>query len=111
MIATLFTAPIAPQPKPRERSKRHRSSRTSEGDEALSRKKERTDLEVARRTSIIDEETRQMRSREFAGGASSSSLEVVERITTEGAENVVGTTEDAETTEVVGYEKLNPLAC
>lgn len=71
MLAPLFTTSIAPPPQPRERSKRDLSI-TSEGDEARVRKKEGTDLEAARNTSLNDEETRKMRARELAARASSS---------------------------------------
>ena len=58
MLVALFTSPTAPPPKPRESDKRHYSSRTTEGDEARARNRERTDLEAARRASLVDEETR-----------------------------------------------------
>ena len=40
-------------------------------------KKEQSDLEAARRASLLDEEARQMRSRELVVGASSSRVEFV----------------------------------
>lgn len=75
MIASLFTAPTAPLPKPRERVKMHHSSRTSKGEDVRARKKERTDLEAARRASLLDEEARHIRARELAFGESSSRVE------------------------------------
>jgi len=40
VLAALFTAPPTPPLEPRESAKRHRSSRTSEGEDACTRKKE-----------------------------------------------------------------------
>ena len=94
-----FNSLTAP-PEPRECAKSHRSSFTTDGEDALAKKKERTDLEVARRASMIDKETRQMRARELAPGTSSSKHEAIERSTTEGAEIDVGTTEGVPTTEL-----------
>ena len=53
----LFTTPTAPPPEACELTNRHRSSRTTKGEDACARKKERTDLDAARRASVIDEET------------------------------------------------------
>ena len=93
VLAALFTDPISPLLEPRECAKRPHSSCTSEGDEARPWKKERIDLEAARRASLIDEETRHMRACELVMGASSSRHEVVETTATEGAETAMGTTE------------------
>lgn len=41
-----FTSPTKPQPEPRGCAKRHRSSRTTEGEDAHARKKERTALRL-----------------------------------------------------------------
>ena len=57
ILAALFTAP----PEPRERAKRNPSSRTTDGEDDRARNKERADLEAARRASLIDKETRQIR--------------------------------------------------
>lgn len=103
-------SPTSP-PEPRECAKRHRSSRTADGEDGRARKKERTDLVTARKASLIDEETYQMRARELVTGASSSILETVERETTKGAEIDVATTEGVPTTEIVGFGKLNPRSC
>lgn len=61
VFVALLTTPTTPLPEPPERAKRHHSSRTTEGEDARARKKEQTNLEAARRASVIDEETRQMR--------------------------------------------------
>lgn len=91
ILAALFTTSSAP-PEPRECTKRHRSCFITDGEDAFAMKKERMDLEAARRTSLIHEETRQMRDGELGAAASSSRLEDVERITTEGAEIAGGST-------------------
>ena len=100
VLFTLFTAPTAP-PEPREHSKRHHSIRTTNGEDARKWKKEMKDLEAARRASMIDGLTCQMRDRELAARASGSRLDVIERSTTEG----VITTKDA------SFEKLDTPAC
>ena len=74
VLDALFTTLNALPPETREHAKRHCSSRTTKGEDAHSRKKERTDLEAARRALLINEETRQMTARELAAGASSSRL-------------------------------------
>lgn len=48
LLAALFTGPTTSS-KPRECDKRHRSNYTTDGEDALLRKKERTDLEAASR--------------------------------------------------------------
>ena len=106
----LFTSPTAPSPKPREHCKRQCSSLTTEGDEARDRKKERTDLEAARKASLIDEESRQIRPHELDASESSSRMDVFERITTEGADTAVGTI-DGVHIEGAGSGKPDPPAC
>ena len=66
MAALFVTSGIPPHP-PRENAKRHRGR---EEDEARARKKERCEIEAARRASLADEEVRQMRAIELAAGAS-----------------------------------------
>ena len=66
-------------------AKRHRSSRSTEGEDARVRNKERTYLEDASRASLIDEETLLMRAREIVVRASSSRPETSERSTTDGS--------------------------
>ena len=56
MLVELSTAPIALPPEPRKCDKKYHPSRKSKGDEARARKKERTDLEMVRRASLIDEQ-------------------------------------------------------
>ncbi|XP_027768212.1 uncharacterized protein LOC114074437 [Solanum pennellii] len=91
-----------------EHAKRHWSR---ESEETRSWKKDRTDMEVTRRASLLDEESRQIRARELPAGASSSRFEDVERSTIEGAYISVGTTDGGPTIEGAGSEKPDPLAC
>lgn len=55
MHLSLFTTTTAPPLAPYERDKRHHSFCTSEGVDARARKKEQTELEAARRVSLLDE--------------------------------------------------------
>ena len=111
ILGALFTAPTEPPPDPCGRSKRHQSRRTSEREDAHARKKEQTDLEAARRASLIDEETRHMRAQEIFAGESSSIPETSERSTTDGAEIALGTTEGGPTTNVAGFENPDSPTC
>ena len=74
-------------------------------------KKERCEMEAARRASLAEEEARQMRAEELAAGASSSrTVEIVGSI----ADSVVDaedTTEGVQITEVVGSGEPNPPTC
>lgn len=93
-------------------TKRHSSSRTTEArDNAHVRKRERTDLEAARRASSVGEEAHKIRSRGMAAGASSSILVTGERTTTDGAEIDVGTAKGDPSIDVAGSGKLNPPTC
>ena len=65
----------------------------------MSEKKEHTDLDAARRASLIDEEARRMRAHELAVEASSCRVEDVARSTTERAYITVGTTDARSITE------------
>ena len=70
MAALFVTYEILPPP-PREHAKRRRGQ---EEDEARARKKERCEMESTRRSSLADEEARQMRVVESAGGASAPEM-------------------------------------
>ncbi|TMW97400.1 hypothetical protein EJD97_005597 [Solanum chilense] len=111
VFVELFTAPPKPQSDQRSHSKRHHSSRTTERYDARASKKEWTDLETARRASLVDEKTCQIRAQEVPAGTSSSRLETGERRTTDGADIVVDTTEDVPSTDVAGFEKPDPPTC
>ena len=69
VLAALFTTIEILAPPPREHAKRH-SDRAE--DEARARKKERREIEAARRASLAEEEANRMRASELAAGASSS---------------------------------------
>ena len=68
-------------------------------------------MEAARRTSLLDEDTRQMKAPELAARASSSRFEDIEGSTTEDEDIVLGTTDGDPTTEGAGSEKSDPPAC
>ena len=69
VLASLFATSKIPPPPPREHAKRRRGRAE---DEARALKKERQEMEAAKRASLADEEARQMRAVELAVGASSS---------------------------------------
>lgn len=69
VLDALFTSTIASLPLPHEHSKKYLSR---DSEEACARNKERTDMEAARRASLIDEEARQMRAHDLASTMSSS---------------------------------------
>lgn len=72
MKALLMTSALS-QTEPHGHAKRYHSIRTTEaGYDSHARKKERTDLKDAMRASVVDEEARQIRSREMVAEESSS---------------------------------------
>lgn len=111
VFVELFTTPTEQFPDPYSHSKRHHSSCTYEREDACAMKKERTDLMSARKASLFDEETHQIRAREIAARASSPRQEDGKRITTNGAEIVVGTTKCGPTTNFEGFKKPDPHTC
>lgn len=108
MLAALFSTSTTQPPPPRECDKRHRSR---ENKESRSRKKERYELEAARRSSFVDEDARQMRARELAVAESISRPDDVERRDTEGADIAVDITDGIPTNDGVGSGKPNAPAC
>lgn len=85
MLDTLFKSFVEPLVESWGHTKIHRSSRTNEaGDEAYQNKREWMELELARRESLVDEETRQIRARDMAAGASSYISMINKRITSDG---------------------------
>ena len=68
-MAALFATFEIPPPPPREHDKRHK---VRDGDESRARKKERREIEAARRASFVDEEARRIRAVDSTLGASSS---------------------------------------
>lgn len=99
MVSALFRSTIAPPPLPRELNMRHQPRYS---DDFRSRKKERNEMDAARRASFVFEVAQQMRARELVAGASSSRLDDVERITTKGSDIVVDTNEGVSTTYLAG---------
>ena len=71
-----------PPPPPREHAKR---SRGRHEDEVRAKKRERRELEIARRASIADKEARQLKVIALAAGVSSSRVVEVEKNTIDGA--------------------------
>ena len=68
VLAALFATTKIPPPSPRENAKRCRGQVE---DEARARKKERREMEAARRASLAEEEVYQMGAGELTAGASS----------------------------------------
>ena len=107
-LAALFaTLEISPPP-PRENSKRCRGRAE---DEARARKKERREMEAARRASLDEEEAHQMRALELAAGAASSRTVEIEGGTTVSVVVVEDTTEGVHIEEDVGFGEPDPPAC
>ena len=104
MKALFSTFEIQPPP-PREHAKRRKGRQE---DETIARKKECREMEAARRSSLVDEEARQMRVVESASGASSS-IDVA--IASDSVVANKDTTEGVHTTEVVGSGEPDPPAC
>ena len=96
VMAALFATSDVPPPHPRERAKKHR---TRDEDEYRAHKKERHELEAARRASLLDEEARQLRIIEVATGVFSSRVAEAERSTTDGAVIAEDTTDGVHTSE------------
>ena len=118
VLAALFATSEIPPPSPRESAKRCRGR--SE-DEARARKKERREMEAARRASLAEAEAHQIRASQIAAGASSSRTVETEGGTTDGAvvaEDITegfhideDTTEGVQIAEDVGSGKPDPPAC
>ena len=61
MLDALFKSFVEPPAKPHGCTKRHRSSLTTEvDDEARAKKRERTELDLSRRASLVDEKACQI---------------------------------------------------
>ena len=74
-------------------------------------RRERREMEAARRASLAEEEARQMRAEELAVGASSSrTVEIVEG-TADSVVDAEDTTEGVQITEVVGSGEPDPPVC
>ena len=118
VLAALFATSEIRPPSPRESAKRRRGR--SE-DEARARKKERREMEAARRASLAEVEAHQIRASQIAAGASSSRTvetaggttdgAVVAEDITEGVQITEDTTEGVQIAEDVGFGKPDPPAC
>ena len=75
------------------------------------RKKERREIEAARRASLAEEEAHQMRASELAAEASSSRTVEIAGGTTDGAVVAEDTTEGVQMVEDVGSGEPNPSSC
>ena len=107
MLAALFSTAKVPPPFPGEHANRHR---TKGEDESRARKKERLELEAARRASLIDEESRQLRDIELVVGVSRSRVVEAERITIDGDAFAEDTIEGVPTIDGAGSEQPDPPA-
>ena len=108
VLATLFATSEIPPPPSRENAKRRRGRAE---DEARARKKERREMEVARRVSLAEEEAHQMRASELAVGASSSRTVEIAGGTTDGAVVAEDTSEGVQIAEDVGSGEPDPPSC
>ena len=68
-------------------------------------------MEAARRASLAEEETRQMRAGELVAGASSSRTMEIAEGTADSVVDAEDTTEGVQITEVVCFWEPDPLAC
>ena len=108
VMAALFSTSEIPPPPPREHAKRRRGR---EEDEARVWKKERREMEAARRASLVDEEACWMRYVELAAEASSSRNVEIAGGTADSVVNALDTTEGVQITDVVGSGESDPPSC
>ena len=107
-MAALFTTSEIPPPSSRESAKRRRGRAE---DEARAWKKERREMEAARRDSLAEAEAHQIRASQIAAGASSSRTVETTGGTTDGAGVAEDTTEGVQIAEDVGSGEPDPPAC
>ena len=108
LLAALFATSEIPPPPPREHAKRRRGRAENE---ARARKKERHEMEAARRASLAEEASHQMRAGELAAGASSSRTVKIVGGTADSAVVAEDTTEVVLITEDVGSGEPDPPTC
>ena len=108
VLAALFATSEIPPPPPREHAKRRRGRAE---DEARARKKERSEMEAARRASLAEEEAHLMRVGELEARASSSRTVEIEGGTTDSAVVAEDTTKGVQIVEDVGSREPDPPAC
>ena len=108
VLAALFTTSEIPRPPPRDNAKRHRGRAE---EEARARKKERREIEAARRASLAEEEAHRMRASELVAGASSSRTVEIAGGTTDSALVDKDTTESVQIVEDLGFRERDPPSC
>ena len=118
VLEALFATSNIPPPPLRESAKRRKGRAENE---ARARKKERRDIEAARRASLAEEEAHRMRASELAARASSSrTVDIAGGTTdgavfaeeiTEGVQIAEDTTEGVLIAEDVGSGELKPPSC
>ena len=107
-MAALFATFEIPPPPPREHDKRHK---VRDGDESRARKKERREIEAARRASFVDEEARRIRAVESAAGDYSSRDVETGGGTNDSVVAYEKTTKGVQSTEVVDSGEPKPPTC
>ena len=108
VLAALFATLEIPPPSPREHAKRRRGQAEYK---ARARKKERREMEAARRALLAEEEEHQMRAGELVAGAPSSRTEEIAGGTADSAVVAEDTTEGVQIAEDVGSGEPDPPAC
>ena len=108
VLAALFSTSEIPQPPPQDHAKKRRGRAE---DEARARKKERREMEAARRASLAEAEAHQIRASQIAIGASSSRTVETAGGTTDGAVVAEDTTEGVQNAEDVGSGEPDPPSC
>ena len=108
VLEALFSTSEIPPPPPREHAKRRRGRVE---DEARARKKERREMEPARRASLAEEAAHQMRAGELAAGASISRTVEIAGGTADSVGVAEDTTEGVLITKEVGFGEPDPPAC
>ena len=108
VMVALFTTSDIPPPPPREHAKRYKGRGE---DESRARKKERHEIEAARRVSLADEEAYRIRAVELAAWESNSRNVEIARGNADSVVASEDTTEGVQATELVGSGEPNPPAC
>ena len=108
ILVALFATSELPPPSPRESAKRRRGR---SADEVRARKKERREMEAARRASLAEAEAQQIRASQIAAGASISRTVETAGGTIDGAGVAKDTTKGVQIAEDVGSGEPDPPAC
>ena len=108
VLAALFATSEIPSPPPREHAKRRRGQAEYK---ARARKKERREMEAARRALLAEEAAHQMRAGELAAGAYRSRTVEIVGGTADSAVVAEDTTEGVQIAEDMGSGEPDPPAC